>query len=463
MSQGGKLHNPAEGALAGLSALAAAVMAASAALYVLLDSPAHGALLVFAGLALAAGLCALARLASRADARALGCAVFFAALALRLAALGALHMEPESDFLLLYDAACRFAAGDKAAFAGEYFALWGYQIPFALYEALVVRLGGGAAALGALNALWGALIAALVFGLARRFAGEGPAAAVGLLYACWPAALLLTPVLTNQFVSLAFILMGVFLASAGGLKRSALGGAALALGNLMRPEAALALLGLAAALVVRLAGRRGEWKRALSDFAALLAGYIALTALFTAAARASGIAPNGLGNAAPEWKFVLGLDTATRGEYDAGMEYILEIADPAARRAAALEAIRASLEGAGGPGGLIAFFAEKTAAFWGAYEESWLGLESGAAYFLRRCDRAFFIAAALLAVPGCARLRASAEENAARGALLACFAAYLVIETQSRYRCFAAPLLLILAAAGIKRLLPYGQGRRKRV
>ena len=43
MNQGGKLHNPAEGALAGLSALAAAVMAASAALYVLLDSPAHGA------------------------------------------------------------------------------------------------------------------------------------------------------------------------------------------------------------------------------------------------------------------------------------------------------------------------------------------------------------------------------------------------------------------------------------
>ena len=70
MSQGGKLHNPAEGALAGRSALAAAVMAASAALYVLLNSPAHGALLVFAGLALAAGLCALARLASRADARA---------------------------------------------------------------------------------------------------------------------------------------------------------------------------------------------------------------------------------------------------------------------------------------------------------------------------------------------------------------------------------------------------------
>ncbi len=74
-----------------------------------------------------------------------------------------------------------------------------------LYEALVISLGGGAA-LALLNALWGAITAALVFLLARRFAPDGAAGAAAALYAVCPDAIMLTPVLTNQSVSLAFIL-----------------------------------------------------------------------------------------------------------------------------------------------------------------------------------------------------------------------------------------------------------------
>ncbi len=44
------------------------------------------------------------------------------------------------------------------------------------------------------------------------------------------------------------------------------------------------------------------------------------------------------------------------------MEYILGISDASLRRAAALDAIRASLSGAGGLGGILLFFIEKAAA-----------------------------------------------------------------------------------------------------
>src|SRR5699024_5613698 len=106
-----------------------------------------------------------------------------------------------------------------SALEAEYFQLWGYQIPFVLYEALVVSLSGGAAALALLNALWGAMTAGLVFALARRFVSDGAAFAAALLYAVCPDAVMLTPALTNQCISLAFILLGVYLACSPSWRR----------------------------------------------------------------------------------------------------------------------------------------------------------------------------------------------------------------------------------------------------
>ena len=238
MAARGKLHIVLDSALAWACAAICAAAFGSAALYVLLDSPGRGLALIFAALLLALLAVLAARFPPR-DARFGGAAVFAAALALRAAAVFLLPYEPVSDFALMYEAAQSAAAGDPSAFAGEYFELWGYQIPFALYEALVIRLGGGVCAFGLLNSLYGAVTALLVYLIALRFAPGGAALAAGLIYAAWPGALLITPVLTNQCISLCLMLLGVYLALGGGPARSALAGAAIALGNLMRPEAVL--------------------------------------------------------------------------------------------------------------------------------------------------------------------------------------------------------------------------------
>ncbi len=47
-----------------------------------------------------------------------------------------------SDFLLLYNAAEALSRGDASALADGYFQMWGYQIPFVLYESLVLAPGG---------------------------------------------------------------------------------------------------------------------------------------------------------------------------------------------------------------------------------------------------------------------------------------------------------------------------------
>ncbi len=455
---GFKLYSWLDAALAAAAAVSCAVMLCAACSFVLSDKETHGWLICLLGLLTAALLCPLAaRLTGRARSWALTVAVSVPAFAVRAAYVFQSGSVPASDFGLIYNAAAALAGGDTSAFSSNYFALWGYQIPFALYEALVLALGGGVQALGLLNALWGALTTACVYSLARRFAGSGPAFAASALYALCPGAILLTPVLTNQCISLFCFVLALLLYLRGGWKWAALAGAALAFGNLMRPEAVLVFCAILAALVLALLRRREGWKAELLRFAALAAGYVLLTALVKGAIALSGLAPNGTGSAAPEWKFVLGLDTATLGRYDRSLEYILSIADPAARKAAAQEAIRASLAGCEN---LFGFFWDKTERFWGAYEESWLGVANEYIYPLRFAERIFFTAAALLALIGCLHRREDAAETLARGAVFAAFCAYLVIEVQPRYRYFAWPFLLLLAAAGIKRLC-YLPGRLK--
>ena len=437
-------------ALAAAAAAVCAAMLLAALAYVLLDSPAHGAVICVSGIAIAVFICPLmARYVRASGARPLGIAVFAVALFLRLAFVLFAESAPISDFELLYNAAQSLASGDVSAFGSEYFQLWGYQIPFALYESLVIALGGGVKARGLLNALWGAVSAFMMFSIARRFAGQGAAFAAGILYAVYPGAILLTPVLTNQHLSLCLFLTGLYLIGRGGLKMCLLGGMALALGNLMRPEALLVILGVLAASFLEYALIPRKPGRILKRLAAIFLGYVSLTLAVRFAVYLSGIAPCGLGNAFPEWKFVLGLDTATGGRYDAAMEYIFSIPDAAGRSAASMEAIRDSLSGCDN---LLLFFAEKSASFWGGYEDSWLGTANSLFYPLRLAERAVFIAASLLAFAGCLSRHGRGAEHAVRAIVAANFAAYLLIEVQARYRYFAIPFLLILSAAGIKRI-----------
>lgn len=117
------------------------------------------------------------------------------------------------------------------------------------------------------------------------------------------------------------------------------------------------------AAVLLIAAAREACGGYFAMLAAVFAAYFALNAAASAAVSASGIAPGGIGNSRPEWKFVIGLDTESGGTYSEANEYILDIADDAERREAAGEAIRASLEGCGD---LAGFFWGKVEGLWGS-------------------------------------------------------------------------------------------------
>lgn len=128
-----------------------------------------GLALSLAAFALAAFSAYLA--ARRLPERALPALVVLAALLVRAPFALLPDAEQVSDFALLYDSAAALAGGDASALSGEYFLHWGYQVPFVLYEALVIRLGGGVGALRVLNLLWTAGASGLVYLFALKFAG----------------------------------------------------------------------------------------------------------------------------------------------------------------------------------------------------------------------------------------------------------------------------------------------------
>lgn len=454
------------------AAFALCMLAASvSALHGVSAKSALGLALSLAVFALAAFSACLA--ARRLPERALPALVVLAALFVRSPFALLPDAEQVSDFALLYDSAAALAGGDASALSGEYFLHWGYQVPFVLYEALVIRLGGGVGALRVLNLLWTAGASGLVYLFARKFAGPRAGFAAGLLYAVYPGALILAGVLTNQHISLFFCLLGMWLivergpfAEGGTPVSRALYGAAaglsLSLAGLMRPESVLALASTVVTAAVLLIARHVSFRRLILPLAAVFAAYFALNAAASAAVSASGIAPGGIGNSRPEWKFVIGLDTESGGTYSEANEYILDIADDAERREAAGEAIRASLEGCDD---LAGFFWGKLEGLWGSMEDlSFVtgGLPMESALII--AERAAFLLAAALAALGCVaalRRRAGAAELMDMCALSAAFICYLFIEIQPRYRYGTVPFIFILAAGAGR--LRYGHRGEKRV
>ena len=398
--------------------------------------------------------------------------ILWFSLLLRLSCALLVPTVPMSDWASLLDAARSAASGDFswARAASGYFYLWAYQIPFALYEAALVRLGG-TLAIRLANVSWMVGANALVYAAAKRAAGERAALCAAFLYAVLPDLWSMASVLTNHHAAIFFALLGVLLlCGERTFPRCALAGACLGLSQLMRSEAVVLLLAAGCAALCLPSGKGAG--RALLCALCAAGGYLLVTKGTEACLRLAGIAPNGIGNHAPEWKFVLGLDFSGSGSYSDRNGYVLGIADASLRRAEALRIIRGSLAESGHP---VRFFLKKILGLWsgtagvenalqGYYPTDTLFGRITAGAFERIasvCTRAvspILWAGAVLSVRP---LFAPREKD--RPLLISLFAAaglfliFLLIEAQARYRYAAMPFACLLACPALSRIrLPSG-------
>lgn len=466
-------------AVYGLAALFFAVVGALCA--VRLCSSPSSVLTALLTVALFAALCCvLWRVPNKKAALA---AILAVAAAVRVWYVFTVPSEPYSDFALLYSSAEAAANGDFswANVTEGYFAWWRYQIPFVLYEAAVIKLTHSVAAIKLLNVAWGVGTVYLVHRITRAFAGDNSALGAALFSAVCPAFVMYSSVLTNQHISLFFILFGfAVLIEARSFLACAAAGALMALGNLMRPEAAIVIAALCC--VALYAFLSAPSKKSLAHIVLTLAvtlfAYFAVQKAAEIILAALGFAPYGLGNSVPEWKLTVGLDLESGGTVSQNYAPLLDIADPDERTAAIRAVIAAQLaEAAKHP----AFFFEKLKYFWTSMEDTTFTLAgvpewtmaagsigvTEMVYSLASAELALRTAAYLFAAIACAHYACKSAAGRVSGApaaplyvaavLCGTVLAYLFIEIQPRYRFFALPFVFIMAAVALGRIAPDGK------
>ena len=271
--------------------------------------------------------------------------IFLAAFTLKLLVALWAETQPVSDFLTMHTAAADLSRGgfDHAQPYWPYLLRWAYQTFFVMYEAAILAIcpeSFGLTPLLVANALFMAGVNVFLYLLVRSCAltekqtAERAARVAALLYLFYPAPYFLASVLTNQHVSLFFVLLGLWLLLNGKQNQSKrkmisfiLSGICMAVGNALRPDASLLFYAILGAAALHLPSRIWEqfaqrnkesrrWKALWTEARPIIlsvCAYAATGLLLSAAVSISGLNPNGLRNMNPEWKFVIGLNADTGG------------------------------------------------------------------------------------------------------------------------------------------------------
>ena len=133
-----------------------------------------------------------------------------------------------------------------------------------LYEAAILRIVPSVAALKMMNVVWSVGSVYLIWRIVSRFMPGRCALAAAFMMAVYPAQIMYASVLTNQHISLFFVLLAVaVLTETVSPWGCALAGAMLAVGDLMRPEGTIVLAAVFCCALCAVIGQPRR-KRALS-------------------------------------------------------------------------------------------------------------------------------------------------------------------------------------------------------
>lgn len=386
----------------------------------------------------------------------------------------------ESDFKLLYEAAVLFSQGDYSFNQTTYFQEWAYQIGFVIYQGLIVKIFGQAASimvLKILNCLWNTGITLLIYLIARNFFKERSARLASVLYMGFVFPITFVSVLSNQHISAFFILLGLYflmdqrLIRMKPVIRGLVAGLLLALGNIMRPDALIALCSLVVYFLIQLLhadNRRQRMERIVQCLAVFLV-YLAINNLASYAIIKTGINTEGLKNNNFYWKFVVGLNYGSNGGYneqDYNLVYGSGLTEEAKRE---LEK-DVIMERLGmGPLKMANLFIRKIQFLWCDNALDWsyghllhpdkvLYLVFGPVKFshidavLKDLNELFAYTAMLLSLIGMMACRKSLTDDRLVipvAILVISFAVYLLIEVQPRYAYLQQPFLFILSGLGL--------------
>lgn len=226
-----------------------------------------------------------------------------------------------SDFSLLYKSALNAVKGDFSFSQTPYFSDWVYQIGFTMYEALIIKIfGEGTLVLKLLNALYSTGTTILVYKITRKIFNEDCGRIAGIIYALYIPSILMSSVLTNQHLA-TFLFYSAFYLLLKNDYLSKYGwmfiGILLSVGDIMRPLGSYILLAVVLFLLIShfLGTDKKQKTVAIKKGMGILVTFFVVHTIISQLFIATGVTQYPLSNRDPLWKFVLGFNHKTNGQY----------------------------------------------------------------------------------------------------------------------------------------------------
>ena len=105
---------------------------------------------------------------------------------IRIIAILFLNFPQVSDFKILLDASINFSHGDYSFQKISYFATWGYQTGFVVYQGLILKLFSNPIILKILNGIYSSVLCVLIYIFSKKISSEKSARLSSLLYMIFP-------------------------------------------------------------------------------------------------------------------------------------------------------------------------------------------------------------------------------------------------------------------------------------
>lgn len=393
--------------------------------------------------------------------------LFGMAFAVRLAVVLILKTPPESDFAALLDASRCLLEGEREFLDSLYFQLWTYQLGFVCFQSLLLSIWNSMVFLKLFNCVFAALTTVLIYLLAKEFVCEKASRLISVIYCFLPFPLTYVTVLSNQFSASFLIYLGIYIVISKRIHlksifRYLIFAISLVFANVLRPESIIPLFG--ALIFMVLTVNKTNFKQQLLNIGVMITAYFVLFSLISSLFNLTGLSDNGLSNNASYWKFVLGFNHESGGEY-ADSDAIFLLNEQAAWEVVK-ERIFVPIPQ------LFELFGEKITNFWSGGSLHWsfaYCLKSGISLFginfrvaddyeiISEMNNWIVLIMNLLIIFGVYRF--SRNKNFDKrlifivNQVFVSFGVYLLIEVQARYCYYVQIAVFILAALGVDEII----------
>lgn len=383
--------------------------------------------------------------------------LFIFSFLLRLIVITTVKTPIESDFKIMYDAALEIINNKSTYKDSTYFLTWGYQMGHVIYEALLLKIINSPVFLKIVNALITSLTTVMIYLLSKKMANEKIAKIVSVAYSIFLFPLLLNTVLTNQFLPILLILIGLYiLLNINYEKKYAIKsiviGLLIGISNILRSEGIVIIFSIFLYSVF-LVLKKYNLKEIIISFFLISISYFLIFNLTSTILIKTDISSNGLKNMNPTWKFVLGFNYDTNGMYseqDAGAY--------ANSQEKSKEILKERLNDYKK---IPVLFLKKSKILWFNSDPNWsLGYSKNIKLvkILTLINQIFIIIFDLLALSSIISLfknKLCKEQVLISLILMVYFGVYLLIEVTPRYAYSLQVFIAVLAAIGLNSIVNY--------